>query len=187
MNIETIDRRTIREADARAIAELIVSIWPKPGRSVESFTRDFLTQWTDYIGPEDERPRSFIIREGGRVVAHSSGFPRTIGTTKGDLTVLALARVCTDPSVRGKKLGQAIVRATLDLVDHGPFAFSLFQTTQPVRPFYEQLGSVVIENRFVNSLAEDPNANPFWSEVIMRYPAGPGWPEGPIDLRGPGW
>src|SRR5262245_47973823 len=109
MEIETIDRRTINESDARIIAELVVSIWPKPGRTVESFTNDILMQWKDYRGPEDEHPRSFVIRDGRRVIAHSTGFPRIVGTSQGDMTILALARVCTDPAVRGKKLGQAIV------------------------------------------------------------------------------
>src|SRR5437899_6098129 len=131
-NIETIDRRTISIVDARAIAELIVSIWPKPDRTVDTFAADILAQWKDYHGPEDEYPRSFLIREGGRVVAHSSAYPRTIGTSKGDITILALARVCTNPSVRGRKLGDAVVRKTFELVDHGPFPFALFQTSTNV-------------------------------------------------------
>jgi predicted N-acetyltransferase YhbS len=186
-NIEVIDRRTINEADARAIAKLIVSIWPKIGRTVETFTAEVLTQWRDYRGPEDEHPRSFLIREAGRVVAHSSAYPRTIGTANGDMTVLALARVCTDPVVRGQKLGEAVVRATFGLVDHGPFPFALFQTTTEVRPFYERLGAIAIDNTFVNSLSEDQKADPFWAEIRMRYPATGDWPTGEIDLRGPGW
>jgi predicted N-acetyltransferase YhbS len=186
-NIETIDRRTINEADARAIAELIVSIWPKIGRTVETFTAEILTKWLDYRGPEEEYPRSFLIREAGRVVAHSSAYPRTIGTSRGDLTVLALARVCTDPAVRGRKLGDAVVRATFGLVDNGPFPFALFQTTTNVRAFYERLGAVAIDNTFINSLADDLTADPFWADVKMRYPATGNWPKGEIDLRGPGW
>jgi hypothetical protein len=187
MHIDTIDRRTISEVDARPIAELVVSIWPKPDRTVDNFAADMLTQWSNYQGPEDRHPRSFVIREAGRVVAHASAYPRTIGTQQGDMTVLALARVCTDPSVRGKRYGDAVVRAAFALVDQDRFPFALFQTTQPVRPFYERLGSIVIDNEFVNSFAEDPTANPFWAEVVMRYPARPGWPAGKIDLRGPGW
>jgi predicted GNAT family N-acyltransferase len=185
--IEVIDRRNIGEADARAIAELVVSIWPKPERTVDNFTAEILAQWKDYRGPEAERPRSFLVREGDRVVAHASVYPRTVGTSKGDITVLALARVCTDPAVRGRKLGDAVVRASFELVDHGPFPFALFQTTTPVRPFYERLGAVVIANTFVNSLAADPKANPFWADVAMRYPAAGDWPKGEIDLRGAGW
>jgi len=187
MKIETIDRRTISEADARAIGELLVAIWPKPGRTVDSRTAEVMTQWKDYRGPEDEHPRSFLVREGGRVIAHASAYPRPIGTSSGEMTVLALARVCTDPAVRGRKLGQAVVMEAFDLVDHGPFPFALFQTSDAVRPFYERLGAVTVDNRFINSLAEDPTANPFWDRVIMRYPAKPGWPAGEIDLRGPGW
>jgi len=185
--IEIIDHRTISEPDARAIAELVVSIWPKPGRTIEAFTADILTQWKDYDGPEAQHPRSFLIREGGQVIAHSSAYPRTIGTNEGDFTVLALARVCTDPKVRGRKLGDAVVRASFELVDRGEFPFALFQTTTDVRSFYERLGAVAIDNTFINSLAHDPKVNPFWAEVFMRYPATGNWPKGEIDLRGPGW
>jgi predicted N-acetyltransferase YhbS len=187
MDIETIDRRSISEADARAIAELLDAIWPKPGRTVETRVVEMLAQWKEYEGPEDEHPRSFVVREAGRVIAHASAYPRTIGTTAGEMTVLALARVCTDPAVRGRKLGQRVTMEAFDLVDHGPFPFALFQTNEAVRPFYERLGAVTVDNRFVNSLAFDPTANPFWDKVIMRYPDKPGWPSGEIDLRGAGW
>lgn len=188
LQIETLDLRTVCERDARAIAELLVTIWPKPGRTVDSFTADFRAQWKNYHGREEQYPRSLLIRENGHIIAHSSAYPRTIGTTKGDLTVLALARVCTASEARGRKLGDAIVRATLDLVDQGFFPFSLFQTTPRVRPFYERLGAVLTtDNTFINSLATDPEANPFWEEVQMRYPTSGDWPTGEIDLRGPGW
>src|SRR5690242_1823787 len=114
-SIETIDRRKISEPDARAIAELVVKIWPKPDRTVDSFTADLLTQWKDYDGPENQHPRSFLIRENGRVIAHASVYPRTINTPVGTRTIAALARVCTDPSVRGRKLGDAVVRKSFEL------------------------------------------------------------------------
>jgi len=187
MKIETIDRRNVNEADARAIAELLCAIWPKPGRTVETRVAEMLSQWRDYRGPEAEQPRSFFVRDGGRVIAHASAYPRTIRTTAGDMTVLALARVCTDPAVRGRKLGQAVTRAAFDLVDDGSFPFSLFQTSEAVRPFYERLGAVTVDNRFISSLAADPTASPWWDKIIMRYPAKPGWPTGEIDLCGPAW
>jgi GNAT superfamily N-acetyltransferase len=187
MHVETLDRRNLSEADARAIAELVVSIWPKPGRTVETMAADMRAQWQKYSGPERQHPRSFVVREDGRVIAHASFDPRTIGTSAGDLTVLALARVCTDPAARGRKLGQAVVRAAFDLVDDGSFRFALFQTTDDVQAFYERLGAVRIHNRFINSLGSDATASPWWSPVIMRYPSSPGWPDGQIDLRGPGY
>jgi predicted N-acetyltransferase YhbS len=187
MQIETLDRRRLSQEDALAISQLIVSIWPKPGRTAETLATEMVARWQDYGGPERQHPRSFVVREGDRVIAHASFDPRAIGTSQGDMTVLALARVCTDPAVRGRKLGQAVVRRTFELVDDGSFLFSLFQTTDDVQPFYDNLGAVRIHNRFVNSLADDPRANPWWSPVIMRYPSGPGWPEGEIDLCGPGY
>jgi predicted N-acetyltransferase YhbS len=187
MQIQTLDRRRLSEADALATAELVVATWPKPGRTAETMAAEMINQWRDYRGPERQHPRAFAIRESGKVVAHASFEPRTINTSAGEMTVLALARVCTSPAVRGRKLGQAVVRAAFALVDDSSFPFGLFQTTDDVQSFYEKLGAVRIHNRFVNSLAADPAANPWWSPVIMRYPDGPGWPEGEIDLRGSGY
>jgi predicted N-acetyltransferase YhbS len=146
-----------------------------------------VNQWRSYQGLEQHHPRSFVVREGGRVIAHASFDPRTIGAGNGEMIVLALARVCTNPAARGRKLGQAVVQAAFGLVDRGDFSFSLFQTTNEVQPFYERLGAVRIHNRCINSMAPDPTADPWWNPVVMRYPGGPGWPDGQIDLRGPGW
>jgi hypothetical protein len=187
MQIETIDLRTVSEADAQAAAALVCSIWPKPGRTVESLATEMLAQWKVYSGPESQHPRSFFIREGGRLIAHATAVPRTIGTTAGDMTILALARVCTDPAARGRHLGEAVARAALALVDNGTFPFALFQTNERVKPFYERLGAVQVPNRFINSTAADPAASAFWDPVIMRYPATAGWPAEEIDLRGRGW
>jgi predicted N-acetyltransferase YhbS len=186
-DIETIDLRTINEADARAIAELVCAIWPKPNRTVNSLTADLTTLWKNYRGVESQYPRSFAIREDGRVIAHASAVPRTVGTSSGDMTVLALARVCTAPEARGRQLGHAMARAAFNLVDDGTYPFALFQTNEAIKPFYDRLRAVPATNQFVNSLAVDPAAPAFWDRVIMRYPAKAGWPDGQIDLRGPGW
>ncbi len=187
MQIETLDRRNITEPDARAVAALLISIWPKPGRTLDTLTDELVSKHRHYSGPEDEHPRLFVIRDGDRVIACAQANSRTLGTSAGDMTVLALARVCTDPTVRGQHLGQKVVRAAFDLVDHGPYPFALFQTGENVRPFYEKLGCVTVDNRFINSLADVPQKNPFWDTAIMRYPAAPGWPSGEVDTRGPGW
>jgi predicted GNAT family N-acyltransferase len=187
MQIVEVDLRTISEAQARSIGELMMEIWPKPGRTVDTYAQSFLAQGAAYRGPDAQHPRSYFVRENGHIIAHASANPRTISTSQGELTILALARVCTLPAVRGRKLGDLVVRAAFQLVDDGTFPFALFQTTEPVKPFYERFGAVQIHNPFVNSLAEDPRAYPFWDKVIMRYPGGPSWPEGEIDLNGPGW
>ena len=185
MHVETLDRRKLSEADARAIAGLLVKVFPR--RSFDERLAQLIGQFRDDRGPEEEFPRSVVVRDGSRVIAHAAGWPRVIGTSQGELTILALAQVGTDPAERGRRLGQAVVRAVFDAVDHGPFLHSLFQTSHKVRPFYEKLGCGLVTNRIVNSLGDDPAANPFWDEVVMRYPAAKPWPEGEIDLRGPGY
>lgn len=187
MQIETMTSRNYHEATARAIADVLCRVWPKPGRTIETRVEKMKADWAAYKGPEEQRPRSIFIREGERVVAHSGVDVRTVGTSQGEVTVLALARVCTDPAERGRNLGAAVIRETFKLVDEGVFPWSLFQTTHKVRPFYEKLGSCLVANRIVNSLGEDPMKNPFWDEIVMRYSSGPGWPNGEIDLRGPGY
>lgn len=100
---------------------------------------------------------------------------------------MALAGVCVDPAVRGTGLGRAVVEAAFALVDGGVFPFALFQAPERVRSFYEKLGACPVENRIVNSLAGEPARNPFRDEVVMRCPASAPWPEGKIDLLGPGY
>lgn len=194
MEVESLDRRDLDPRDARAVAELVCVVWPKPGRTVEVRLAEILEAWKGYDGPEAEHPRLFVIRcnarkeiDGSGIIACASIAPRTLEALEGPLTIMCLARVCSDPAYRGQGLGDAVVRAAFDLVDRGPFPFALFQTNERVRPFYERYGAVVADNSFFNSFADDPTANPFWDQVVMRYPAKPGWPKGPIDLRGPGW
>jgi predicted N-acetyltransferase YhbS len=175
----------LSEADARAIAALLVKVFER--RTIEERVNQLIEGFRDYEGPEDQFPRSVVVREGDRVIAHAAAWPQTIGTSQGEMTIVALAQVCTDPAARGRRLGQAVVRAVFDLVDHGPFEHSLFQTSHKVRPFYEKLGCGLVTNPIVNSLADDPTANPFWDDIAMRYPAAKPWPEGEIDLRGPGY
>jgi hypothetical protein len=59
MNVETPDRRSRSKADALAIAELVVCIWPKPGRTVEAMSAKIVGPWKDHSGPERQHPRSF--------------------------------------------------------------------------------------------------------------------------------
>ena len=84
-------------------------------------------------------------------------------------------------------MGEKVVLAVFDLVDRRIFPYSLFQTSPEVRPFYEKLGAAVIENPIINSFSEDLHASPFWDRVVMRYPKTGDWPDGEIDIRGPGY
>ena len=187
MLVESLDFRHITPAEALAIGRLLFKVWPKPEKDEVFRQQQILSIGQDYQGPDNQVPRSFVIREGDRVLAHAGVLPRTIGTSHGDLTIAGLCRVCTDPEMRGKKLGEMVVRRVFDLVDDKTFDFSLFQTSPRVSKYYEGLGACVIDNRIINSLGTNPQECPFWDEVRMRYPANREWPTGEIDLRGTGY
>jgi predicted N-acetyltransferase YhbS len=186
-HVEELDGRNYSAADARAIAELLCLVWPKPDKTIDIRQEQLVALGRGYQSPETQHPRSFVIRDAGRVIAHSGLIPRTIGTAKGDLTIAGLSRVCSDPTYRGKGLGELVVREVFALVDDNTFLFSLFQTSHKVSPFYEKLGAIRVIQPIVNSLAEEPSICPFWDEVALRYPQDRAWPEGEIDLRGPGY
>lgn len=178
---------TLDPADRRAIAELIYQTWPKPEKDA-AFRAQQLQNLADaYPAATDQAPRAFVVRDGDQIIANAIIEPRTISSDAGELTVLGLGKVCSNPQRRGEGLGARVVRAALSQVDRGVFPFALFQTTEPVRPFYERLGAVTVANRIVNSHAADPDANPFGDSVVMRYPTNEGWPDGVIDLRGPAY
>lgn len=187
MQIETLDARTLSKENALAIAKLLVRVWPKPGKTEEYRQQQMLDLAKNYAGPEEQAPKCFLVRDGEQVIAHATFMHRKIGTEAGELTIAGLARVCTDPDYRGQKLGEKVVRPVFNLVDEGIFPFSLFQTSPEIRPFYEKLGAVLVENPIINSFSEDLHASPFWDKIIMRYPQGGDWPEGEIDLLGPGY
>jgi predicted N-acetyltransferase YhbS len=187
MPVEIWDSRYLTAEQARGIGELVHQTWPKPNMTAEDRAARTIQLGREFIGASGARPRSIVAVEEDRVVAHAWMFPRVIGTERGDIHIGALAQVCTDAAMRGRGLGELVARAAFRLVDAGEFEFSLFQTTLGVQPFYVKLGCVPVENRIVNRRAEDPAANPFWHDVVMRYPAGDGWPAGTIDLGGPGY
>ena len=187
MPVETWDARSFTPAQANAIGELINQVWPKPNLNAEDRAAQLLAIGRQYHGPAAQAPRSLVILEAGRVVAHALMLPRRIDTSAGEMVIGGLARVCTDPMLRGRGLGEQVTRAAFGLVDAGVFPFALFQASARVQAFYEKLGAVKVENRIVNSLADDPTANAFWDDVVMRYPRDRRWPDGTIDLVGPGF
>ncbi|MEM6798422.1 MAG: GNAT family N-acetyltransferase [Planctomycetota bacterium] len=179
--------RELTDEQALAIGALMASTWPKPEKDAAYRAASLIRKGIEKPRRPELASRSFFLCDGDRVVAHAAMQPRELATEAGPLWVLGLGAVCTDGERRGEGLGARIVEAALAMVDDGLAPFSLFQTSHAVRPFYEKLGCCLVENRIINSEADDPEANPFWDEVAMRYPAGPGWPDGVIDLRGPGY
>jgi GNAT superfamily N-acetyltransferase len=187
-DVETLDALSLSPDDAHQMAQLGAQVWPDDAGDVEAARADLFERHALYAGPAGRRCRDFIVRgEGGRIVAKAHVFPREIATSAGPATVMALAGVCSHPARRGEGLGRAVVQAAFSLVDAGVFPCSLYQTTPPVRAFYEKLGARAVDNRFVNSLGDDPTADPWWNPVRMVYPAGFDWPDGEVDLLGPAY
>lgn len=167
--------------------ELMCRVWPKPDRTPEVRLARITAEFAAHPPAAPRPPRAWVATEGGRVVGHAAIVSREIELAGRRVVIAGLARVCTEPECRGRGIGERLVRAAFVPVDSGEFAWSLFQTTPDVRPFYERLGARAIDNRVINSLGDDPAACPFWDPVLMRYPGSGQWPDGVIDLRGPGY
>lgn len=135
----------------------------------------------------DRRPRrqTLLIVEDDAVLAHAELFERTIRVGALALAVGALAGVCVQPERQGEGLGRVIVRHAFARVDGGGLPLLLFQTDSA--GFYRKLGARTVANRFYDSRAADPHANPWWGENVMIYPAGYPWPLVDVDLNGPGY
>ena len=187
MPVEIWDVRDFTPAQAKQIGDLIAQVWPKPHLTAADRAEQQLALSREFRGRPGLAPRSLVVVEDDRVIAHAAMLPREIRTSQGEMVIGGLARVCTDAAMRGRGLGELVVRAAFGLVDAGDFSFALFQTNHLVRGFYEKLGAVPVQNTIINSLGDGPKTSPFWDEVVMRYPSGDGWPSGTIDLRGPGF
>ncbi len=187
IDLRIVDLASLTAKDARAIIEVKRSVWPNEDPPLDEAARLWQAKWQGYDGPPKQRPECAVVYEGDRTVAVGQSFARKIHTTAGPFTVLALAGVACHPDFQKRGYGRAVVRAAFDRVDAGTFPACLFQTGH-AKPFYETLGCTLVTNPFTDSLhLEDPNANPFWDDHIMRYPDTALWPEGKIDLLGPGY
>ncbi len=179
----------LSDRQIRAIASLIARAFALPDVTEEDHAR-----WHSELGDKPGHD-TFVVFEGGRALAHALLFPREIQTSAGPLRVGALAAVCSDPDHRGRGLGRDVARAAFKRVDDGAHPVSLFQTGIP--DFYARLGARPVENKFINSRWQPPREgessghgtrdNPWWNPHIMIYPAPYPWPEGEVDLLGPGY
>jgi predicted N-acetyltransferase YhbS len=180
---------TLTPSQLQAIGRLIARCFPTPGISEEDRIRE-------YSGVGDSPDHEvFVVFGDDCALAHALLFPREILTHAGLLRVGALAAVCTDPDHRGKGLGREVVRAAFARVEAGAYPVSLFQTGVP--DFYAKLGSRTIHNTFINSRWQPPAEGrsadhstrdaPWWNPFVMIFPATYAWPEGEVDLVGPGF
>ena len=171
---------------ANRIVKLTNSTWPQTDKTETEIVQELLRRAHLPESPATSKSSRFVILDGDRVVAHANIFVRRIYCGTEGMDVLALAGVCTDPKVRGQGMGVAIVRKAFEKLAELNLDVCLFQTG--VASFYEKLGARKIDNQFVNSAnATDQVANPWWDKAVMIYPAEADWPNGKIDLGGPGY
>ena len=187
--VEILTPAHLTPADALAIAELSLLVWPsKTGLTPAQRAAEIIAS-RDAGHHAARRQLWHLVRDPAaptRLLAKAESFLRTIATPRGPLTILALAGVCTPPDARNRGLGRLVVQSAFARISPDT-PFSLFQTTPNRIPFYTRLGAAVATNPVINSLAENPAANPFWDPILFRYPATGPWPEGTLDLQGPGY
>jgi GNAT superfamily N-acetyltransferase len=184
--VETLDLCTIRYEDALAVSQLCIETWPHPDAAPEANARRTIEQQQAGAYKPGEH-LWYLARKEDLAVASCQTFPRTIKVDGKPMTILALAGVCTRSASRGQGFGSQVVKAAFARVERLEFPFCFFQTTHRNRPFYERLGATRLETRFFNSLSTDPEADPFWDQVAMYFPASRPWPAGAVDTLGPGW
>lgn len=185
--METWPLAKMSSAQVSALADLLVQVWPHPLKDHGYRVRRLEQRSREPIGPNGQVPMAFVIRDGQKIVASALTFARPILFAGEAKFAMALCYVAVDPNSRGQKFGEKVVQAAFAQVDAKNFELALFQTSEKVRPFYERVGAVVVENEVIDSTADEPTKNPFWDEVVMRYPASENWPSGVIDLRGAGY
>lgn len=135
-----------------------------------------------------EKPAGFaMVTDNGIAVARAEFFPRVVKFGNRKITLMALGGVCSHPEKRGFGYGKMVVEYIFGFVDKELYPATLFQTTEEVHPFYEKLGAKRISNPIINSTAKEPAKCPFWDDAIMMYSPHFEWPEGTIDLLGPGY
>ncbi len=185
MDIEIVEYR-----ETELTREVVLPICVLAARSFDAATQT-PEQRTDEIisglsgdNQEHVSGRRFVIWSEGIAIAHAKTFIRIIRANDVEIPVLALATVCSEPEKRGTGLGKRVTLKAFEQVgtDGWPIV-SLFQS--PVPAFYEKLNCRLVDNRFVNREAKDPEANPWRDDNVMIYPADATWPSGVIDLGGP--
>ena len=169
---------------ARGIAIIACRSFPSSKTEEERVTEMLSTVDTDSLEYKTSR-RFVVLNDQGEIVAHAKTFVREIKTDVGTIPVLALATVCSDPSVRGKGFGAQVTKMAFEYIGQEDWPkVSLFQTPVPV--FYEKLNCRIVTNKFVDRTnAEFPDAWPWRDDTAMIYPAQADWPEGTIDINGP--
>ena len=165
------------------VARLYLETWPEeesvtPQIKAERMQRRKLFR--------DDGKLYTLYSDDDRLISTAFTFRKKILIGGREMVVLALGGVAVKQEFRGLGYGLTLVREAFNEVDAGRYPVALFQTM--CEGFYRKFGCRPIRNRIFNSLAENPDENPFVEDYVMIYPASFDWPEGEdIDLCGGGY
>lgn len=172
---------SISPEDAGKVVRLLNKVWPEEGVDFSQSAQG-LYDWTR----DDPSLQLLLAWKEDRLVGHAQLFQRVIKSDEGQLALLGLASVCSHPDFRRQGIGKILVRRAFEEVELSHYPVCLFQTG--VTEFYKKLGAVEVKNPFMNRQnRQDSGSNPWWEEHVMIYPDFPEWPEGEINLNGPGY
>ena len=175
--LEILDWNVVERELMRDCILLHTEVWANP-EPLELIIERRMRRTREPDSPQLSDHRLHVVRQDARVIAMARSFRRTIACDGHPLAVMALASVCVDPRLRGRGLGEAVVRSAWERLDAAA-AISFFQTGVP--GFYERLGGRRIANPIVSS------GRSFWEPHAMIAPGSASWPAGIIDLLGDGW
>ena len=173
----------------KEIYRLRSAVWPPKEPSTPE------EKYEEYKSRKAEHPEGFsVVYDDGGLVGTAFIGERIIGTGRGDIPVMALGGVCSDPALRGRGYGAEAVKKVFSYIGGDGYPVCLFQTSFKVEPFYLKLGAKRIANRIFNSNAQKKletvkktKRQVFWDDIVMIYPGAYDWPEGDVDIRGPGF
>lgn len=178
--LEIISGSISPEVAGKAV-RLLNKVWPEQGVEYSTLAQGLY----DWIR-DDPSLQLLLVWKDDLLVGHARLFQRVVKTNDGQMAILGLSSVCSHPDYRGQGIGKILVARAFEEVDLSHYQVCVFQTS--VTGFYKKLGAVEVKNTFINrSNRRDPNASPWWEDHVMIYPDTPKWPEGEINLNGPGF
>lgn len=163
---------------AGEVVRLIGRVWPEWAEDPSAMAQGLVN-----VMREDPTFQVLVAWQGEHVVGQAQLFQRVIRTERGQVPVLALSCLCSDPRQRHHGIGGRLVTRTFEEVELSHYPVCLFQTDSP--GFFEEFGAREVKNPFVNRRNRHAgDLNPWWQQAVMIYPAWDHWPEGVIDING---
>jgi len=164
---------------AGEVVALISRVWPEWSDDISVMAQGLVNAMR-----EDPTLQVLVAWQQEHIVGQAQLFQRVVRTSEGQIPILALSGLCSDPRLRNQGIGKNLVQRAFEEVNLSHYPICLFQTDAP--GFFFAFGAREVTNRFINRRnRRSPESNPWWQPSVMIYPDSQKWPEGEIDLNGP--